>query len=549
MKKNSFIEGAFVATVSILLCKVLGLLYVIPFYDIIGNKGGALYSYAYSIYAIFLSLSTCGIPVAVAKLVSEYNALENYSLKEKIYKMSSHIIIIIGLIAFLLLFVFADNIAYMFIGNIQGGNTLEDVSIAIRIVSVALLIVPQQSVLRGYLEGHKMITTTSISNLIEQVVRVLIIVVGSYLTVKIFHMPINFAVYIAIFAATIAALSSYIYLKVKIKKHSSEFKTTSMNEPKVKKKELFKKIVFYSLPFVVIDLIRSAFGMVDSFTVVKTMVKLGYDVSVAETTLGVVATWATKLNMIVASVGLGLITSLIPNVSGSYAKKDMKDVNKKINEAYKSILFIVIPMSFGLSFLAQPVWIAFYGYDQLSINIFRFYILQAIVFCIHIIALNLAQTLNQSKISLTAIIGNLILKILLNAPMMYLLEYIGIPAYYSTIITNIIIQGSAILFIMISLKKKFKFNYKEIIKSVFKTIFCLIIMLLILSALTFVIPLTAVTRLKSILLIAIYSSVGIVVYFYLANKINLISDVFGPSWIAKVKSKIKKILKNPLKKK
>ena len=102
---------------------------------------------------------------------------------------------------------------------------------------------------------------------------------------------------------------------------------------------------------------------------------------------------------------------------------------------------------------------------------------------------------------------------------------------------------------MISLKKKFKFNYKEIIKSVFKTIFCLIIMLLILSVLTFVIPLTAVTRLKSILLIAIYSSVGIVVYFYLANKINLISDVFGPSWIAKVKSKIKKILKNPLKKK
>ena len=88
MKKNSFIEGAFVATVSILLCKVLGLLYVIPFYDIIGNKGGALYSYAYSIYAIFLSLSTCGIPVAVAKLVSEYNALENYSLKEKILKIA-----------------------------------------------------------------------------------------------------------------------------------------------------------------------------------------------------------------------------------------------------------------------------------------------------------------------------------------------------------------------------------------------------------------------------------------------------------------------------
>ena len=88
MKKSNFIQGAMIATVSIIICKILGLIYVIPFYSIIGSKGGALYSYAYSIYSIFLSLSTCGIPVAVSRLISEYNALQEYSIKERIYKAS-----------------------------------------------------------------------------------------------------------------------------------------------------------------------------------------------------------------------------------------------------------------------------------------------------------------------------------------------------------------------------------------------------------------------------------------------------------------------------
>ena len=58
MKKSNFLNGAIVSTLGIVLCKIIGLVYVIPFYAMIGATGGALYSYAYSIYAIFLSLST-----------------------------------------------------------------------------------------------------------------------------------------------------------------------------------------------------------------------------------------------------------------------------------------------------------------------------------------------------------------------------------------------------------------------------------------------------------------------------------------------------------
>ena len=61
LKKNTFIQGAFIATLGIVISKILGIIYVIPFYALIGTQGGALYSYAYSIYNIFLNLATLKI--------------------------------------------------------------------------------------------------------------------------------------------------------------------------------------------------------------------------------------------------------------------------------------------------------------------------------------------------------------------------------------------------------------------------------------------------------------------------------------------------------
>ena len=275
--------------------------------------------------------------------------------------------------------------------------------------------------------------------------------------------------------------------------------------------------------------------MVDSFTVVKELVKLGYSASAAETVFGVINTWASKLNMIVASIALGVVTSLIPNISGSFAKKDMDNVNKRINESYSTILYFSLPMSFGLSFLAQPVWVAFYGYDPLSINIFRFYILQAIIFCIYTIALNLAQSLNQSKLALGALFGSFIFKIILNVPMMHFLKFIGVEAYYATIVTNVLVQGGASIALLVYLKKKFKFDYSSNIKPVFKIIFSVAIMLLLLMLLSLVVPLSVTGRFKSILIIALYSILGAIIYLLLSYKLHLFEDVFGNDYINKVK--------------
>ncbi len=537
MKKSNFIQGAMIATVSIIICKILGLIYVIPFYSIIGSKGGALYSYAYSIYSIFLSLSTCGIPVAVSRLISEYNALQEYSIKERIYKMASHIIILIGLVSFILIFIFAENIAYMFIGNMQGGNTINEVTIAIRVISVALLVVPQQSILRGYLEGHKIMTAPSISNIIEQFVRVIIIVVGSYVVVNILHLPKEVAVYVAIFSATIAALCSYIYLKVQIKRNKKLFITRDNSSIVMTKKDILKKILMYAIPFVIIDFVQSLYGIVDSITVVKTLVSIGYTAPVAETAYGVVATWGAKLNMIVMSISLGLTTSLVPNLSSSFAKKDFKGVNKNINESFSLLFFLTIPMSLGISFLAKPVWTVFYGYDKLCIDIFKIIIIQIIVYGLYTTIINISQTINNTKLSLISLLLSFLAKLLLNSPMMIILKNIGVEGYYGSVVTNFIVEGLTFIIVLLFIKRKYNFSFKPILISLLKSVVCASIMLLVLYVIKIIIPLNSTSRLISIYYIMIYALIGAPIYIFFAFKLGLINNVFG---VNTLKSLIKK---------
>lgn len=288
MKKNNFLEGAMVATIGIVMCKIIGVLYVIPFYKIIGVQGGTLYSYAYSIYSVFLTLSSTGIPLAISKMVSEYNTLEYYNTKERVYKLGRIIIVSLGFISFLLLIILAPYISSFILGDMQGGNSVESVTMVIRIIASALLIVPLLSVTKGYLQGHKFITPSSISQVIEQIARVLVILIGSYAAINIFHLNIDTAVGIAVFGATVGALIAYIYLVVKISKSRENLKqniSITREEAKISNKDLLKKIVLYALPFVVIDLVKSAYALVDTMTVVRTLDKLGASATYAETTI------------------------------------------------------------------------------------------------------------------------------------------------------------------------------------------------------------------------------------------------------------------------
>lgn len=543
MKKNSFVEGAFISTIGIVLCKILGIIYVIPFRAIIGTKGAILYSYAYTIYSVFASLSSTGIPSAMAKTVSEYNTLGYYDAQERAYKIGKQIIVLLGLISFIILFIFAPQISYLIIGDIEGGNTISDITFVIRVISTALLFIPILSISKGYVQGHRMMTVPAIANVIEQLIRVIVIVFGSFLTLKVFNLSITTAVGVATFGATIGAFVAYIYIRNKINKNKEILKRNEkpkIEEKKLTNKVLFKRIVKYSLPFILIELIRSIYNTVDVFTVVRGLVGLGYDVYLAENILSIVTTWGSKLNMIILSVTFGLTISIIPNIVRSATLKDYKDVSNKINQTLKIIFFVSLPMTLGIWFLSSSVWTIFYGYDALSVNVFSFFILQTIINSFFYVLVDTTNALNNPKIALSTLLGSFILKAILNIPMMHFMKFIGIEAYYGIIVTTMLVQFLSVIYLLYKLKKLYNINYKISLVPIIKIILINGIMILSLMIIRLLIGSFPTTRLYSLLEIIIYSIIGVIIYGLLSFKNNLFNEVFTEQFVNRFTKKFRR---------
>jgi len=547
MKKTGFMMGAFVSTAGIFICKILGLLYVIPFYAIIGVQGGALYSYAYSLYNLFLNLATSGIPIAISKVVSEYNELKYYFTKERAFKIGIKIISVLGVASFLILFLFAPSIAQFILGDVKGGNTIEDVTTVVRIISFAILVVPFLSVAKGYLQGHKIMTVSSAANVLEQLVRVTFIVVGSFLVVKVFNLPINTAVSVAVFAATVGGICALLFVRKKVKESRKELNVLAKpndNEKKISDKSIAKKIITYALPFVIISVLQSAFTMVDVFTVVKTLSDIGYTAAISESVLSVITTWGAKLNTIVMSVATGIIMSLIPAIAGSYVVKNFKDVNNQITKAIQLLLLVTVPISVGMSFLASSVWTVFYGYDALNISIFSLLILSQIPLSIFSVMLNTNQTINNTKATISALTVSFIVKIGLNVPFMHLFNNIGLEAYYAPIILNIIIDTCAVIFLLGSIKKKTNINYLRAIRSFIKVILSTTIMIFSLKILNLFIPIDSITRFGALFECILYGVVGMIIYFIVTFKSGLIKEILGENFIKGLFNRIKKKFNN-----
>ena len=543
MKKSSFIHGAVVATIAIVISKILGIIYVIPFYSLIGEKGGALYGYAYSIYGLFLSLSTAGVPFAISRITSEYGALKQYYLKERTYKVSKYLMCILGFFFFILLMLFAPFISDLFIGNIKGGNTKEDVTFVIRIISTALLVVPMLSVLRGYLQGHKYISTSAISQVIEQFVRVIVIVFGSYLFLRVLNMSLTNTVGLATFAATIAAFSAYLFLFVKVKKNKKElvgeYEITE-EEKKVTNKQIAIKLLSYAIPFILIDTISSLYGFVDLSFINRIFVKIGYSITEAESVISILTTWGSKLNMIVLSISAGMIVSLVPTIASSKAVGDLQSVRYRINQALQALIFVVLPMTIGLSMLATPVWTIFFGSTStLGPMVFKYSVFIALAMSIFNITISTMHSLGYSKTVVVTIGSGLVVKIIITIPVILLFNKLGLHPAYGVITSTIIVNLLTTIFNMTFIHKKIGVNYLDTLKKALKMLIPISSMILVVYLLSLVIPTTS-SRMLSFAYCIVYAVAGGAVYLFVSIKTKIIYEIFGNEIFKKVFKKLKR---------
>lgn len=529
MKKTNFVKDSVISIAGVVICKIIGLLYVVPFYAMISTTGGALYSYAYSIYALFLSLSTSGIPTAMSKIISEYNTLGYEKAKTKVYKLGLLLIVGLGVIAFIAMIIFAKPLAYMLIGDMQGGNTIEDIALVIRIISTALLIVPLLSVTKGYFQGEKNFKAAATANVIEQIARVIFLLVGCYLCLNVFKIEEKFAIGIAVFSATIGAIVAYLYLFIKKRKviSSEEKVIEKTEEKKLTTKYLLKQVIFCAIPFIIIDILKSAYGIVDALTVVRGMTMLGYNAEISEIALSTFTTWGAKLTMIVISISVGLSISLIPNIAADNVNNDHKKVNHKINLSIAALLFVTIPMAIGISFLARPIWILFYSYNEISISLFRFFIFCSASFAIYSVIISIAQTLNHSKQVFITLLSAFLLHFLSNIPLMMLFHKLGLPAYHGvslgTVLTEIIPAG----YLLFYLKKKHNLNFSELRKNFSKILLSNAAMLIGLILVSLVFKIDSLSKLGSMIEVIVYMMIGIIIYFIVSYKTGLIQNILG----------------------
>ena len=161
---HKFLAGTMVLAVTGILVKFLGAFFRIPLTNLIGEVGMAYYGVAYPIYSLFLVLSTTGIPVAISKMVSERVVNNNYGGAHKVFKTSLMLLSIIGFISFIICFFGAEAIAKA-VGN-------ENAEYSIKAISPALLLIPLVSSFRGYFQGRQNMRPTAFSQLIEQIFRV-----------------------------------------------------------------------------------------------------------------------------------------------------------------------------------------------------------------------------------------------------------------------------------------------------------------------------------------------------------------------------------------
>ena len=202
-KQNTFFGGAAILAVGILVVKLIGMFYKIPLVNIIGEQGTADFNNAYNIYAVLLTISTAGLPVAVSKLVSEANALNRRAQVRRIFRMALLLFLALGALSFLVMFFRADWLA----------GLMHDSKAApgIRALAPAVICVGCLAAFRGYTQGHSNMTPTSVSQIIEALCKLVIGLGLAWWLVKAGR-PAEVAAAGAITGVTVGTIVALVYM-------------------------------------------------------------------------------------------------------------------------------------------------------------------------------------------------------------------------------------------------------------------------------------------------------------------------------------------------
>jgi stage V sporulation protein B len=349
MKVQTVSKGFMVLSIASTLSKVLSLVYIPFLIAIIGNEGYGIYMAAYQVFVFMYVITNSGIPSAISKLISEYNAKKEYYIVKRSFQLSKKYLFSVGLIVSILMLISAGPLA-----NILN---YEKSYYALLALVPAIFLTSISSTYRGYFQGLSNMTPTAVSQIIEQVA-------NTIFTLFFAYMLINYSVEAACAGGTIGtsvgAIISIIYLVYNYRKNNTWMKDITLNdEEKVNKKEIDKKIAkkifHYAFPITVSIGMQFAGNLVDLGNTKTRLIVAGMLDADATTLYGYLAKYQQILNAPI-SVVAALCIALLPAISSAAALKSDKMVLDKITQAFRLSFIITLPSAIVLSIFSKPIF-------------------------------------------------------------------------------------------------------------------------------------------------------------------------------------------------
>ncbi|KHF38902.1 putative polysaccharide biosynthesis protein [Halalkalibacter okhensis] len=466
MSDTKLVRGTLVLTAATFLSKLLGLIYVIPFTLLVGQTGNALYQFGFIPYTVLLSMATLGVPLAVSKFVSKYQSMGDYQVGYRLLKSGILFMFINGLLAALALYFSAPLVASWIISDPTElkGNSMEDIIFTIRMVSAALLIVPVMAIIRGYFQGHQSMGPTAVSQVIEQIVRIIFILLAVYFILNIKEGSLGLAVGVATLGAFFGALAGLVVLVYYWFKRRA-FVVKEVNASKVSYslslKDIYKEVISYAIPLSFVGLAIPLFQLIDLFTVTNALTHSGLmEQGEPVTFFAIFSSTAHKIILIPMALATAFSITLVPTITKSYVTNDQIALQEQITKTYRIILFITVPAVVGLSTLSFPVFSTFYWPNDLEMGgtVLRYYAPIALLFSLFAVSGAILQGINKQKYAVFALGSGLLIKLSLNYVLLY---YIG-P--FGGILATYLGYGLAIFIMFWSIRKYAQYRFSQLAK-------------------------------------------------------------------------------------
>ncbi len=351
-RKQGLMNGIIALMFSQVIIKILGLAYkwYLTNKEGFGDRGNAIYSAGFSIYALLLTLSSTGVPNAIAKLTSEHIAKGDYRGAHRIFKIALITFSSLGLLGTFILFFGAKTIANNFL-------YLPEAELCLVSLSPAILFVSIISVFRGYFNGRGDIKAIANSQTMEQLCKTLLTFIVVEIIAMISHCNTKLMAAGANLATTLATITGFMYMYYYYMSYRKDFSkeiVSSKNYPIKSIIGTVKKILSVSMPMSLGAIVGSVSRNIDSATVVRGLQNF-LTKEQATIQYGILCGKVDTIVSLPMSFNIALTTALIPTISSARTRNRTDELEKRISFSLLVTMLIGLPCMIGIIIFANPI--------------------------------------------------------------------------------------------------------------------------------------------------------------------------------------------------